>query len=366
MPKRAADFRADLRATRVNRLLRRRGVRSFVGLVALAALTATSSVTRVARADDDAASTELFNAGRDLMKRGDYAAACPKLAESVRLKATVGALGKLAVCEEHEGRLVVAYGRWHQALNLARSAGDERAAEAEREIARLDRVVPKLLVNAGVALPAGTVIRVDDATFGLGSLGVALAIEPGAHRVETTAPGFKPWSTAIQAAADGATTTVNIPPLEALPASAIAAVPGDGSGPPPAGGGGTGPGGGQSGSSPSPAPVAPSSPWPTIGLFGAGAGLVGVAAGGVLGLLAINQRNAAHCARNVCPDDPSAGKLNDAKTAADFSTGFFIGGGIVAATGFTLWLTTRDGHAAPARVGLAPVPGGLLLHGDWR
>jgi hypothetical protein len=322
----------------------------------------------IARADDDAASTELFNAGRDLMKKGDYAAACPKLAESVRLKATVGALGKLAVCEEHEGRLVSAYGRWHQALNLARSAGDERAAEAEREIARLDRVVPKLLVSAptsagAAALPAGTTIRVDEATFGLGSLGVALAIEPGAHRVEATAAGFKPWSTNVQVSADGATITVNIPALEALPPTAVPPFAGE-----PVAGSAPGAGDGSasgSGAASTPAPAPSTSPWPTIGLFAAGAGLVGIAAGAGLGFVAMNQRNGANCARNVCPDESSAQKLNDAKNAADISTGLFIGGGVLAATGFTLWLTTRDTRPGAARVGLAPAPAGVILRGDW-
>ena len=40
--------------------------------------------------------TELFNAGRDLMTAGNFAAACPKLAESARLDVKVGTLGKLA------------------------------------------------------------------------------------------------------------------------------------------------------------------------------------------------------------------------------------------------------------------------------
>ena len=49
---------------------------------ALVAALAFMSPT-IARADDEAAATEFFNVGRDLMRRGDYVAACPKLAESV-------------------------------------------------------------------------------------------------------------------------------------------------------------------------------------------------------------------------------------------------------------------------------------------
>ena len=85
----------------------------------------------VARADDEAVATQLFNAGRDLMKQGDYASACPKLAESARLKPTVGALARLAACEEHEKRLVSAYTRWQQALNVA-ALGGRRARRRRR------------------------------------------------------------------------------------------------------------------------------------------------------------------------------------------------------------------------------------------
>src|SRR5260370_30941466 len=128
-----------------------------VGLAFTLALTWSTP----ARADDEAAATELFNTGRDLRKAGDCGAACPKLAESVRLKPTVGALAKLAACDEHEKRLANARARWQQALNLARAVGDNRAAEVEREVARIDAVVPKVTFAAQAALPEGAVIRLD-------------------------------------------------------------------------------------------------------------------------------------------------------------------------------------------------------------
>ncbi len=310
-----------------------------------------------ARADDEAAATELFNAGRDLMKQGDYAAACPKLAESARLKPTVGALAKLAACEEHEKRLVSAYTRWQQALNVARSAGDERAADVERELSRLARIVPKVSVAAAGAMPADAVIRVDDTTLGPASLGVPLPVEPGAHTVQATAAGKKSWSTAVQVAADGATTTVSIPVLEDAPAPTPvpAAVPTPASSP-----------------SPSPPPSTPpwpppsSSPWPTLGLVTAGAGLASLAAGGAFGLVAMGKRNDAHCQGTACPDASSASTLGDAKTAADWSTGLLVVGGALAASGVTIWLVTRGDHDSAVRVGATPLPGGVAIAGSWR
>src|SRR5438067_7838925 len=110
-------------------------------IVATALLS--SSVVHAER-EDAAMATELFNVGRDLMKKGQFAAACPKLAESVRLHQTVGALAKLADCEEHEKRLVEARARWQQAINLARTQNDSRLASAQAQFTRLDKIVPKL------------------------------------------------------------------------------------------------------------------------------------------------------------------------------------------------------------------------------
>jgi hypothetical protein len=323
-------------------------------LAATLALVAASTLfAGRARADDEAASTELFNAGRDLMKKGDYAAACPKLAESVRLKASVGGLAKLAECEEHEKRLVSAYTRWQQALNLARSTGDDRAPAVQRELVRIDKVVPKLVVKAASALPADAAIRVDDTTLGAATLGVPLPVEPGAHTVQASAAGKKQWSTTVTAAADGATTPVDIPSLEDAPAQpptpAVVPAPIAPVAPTPA--------------VPETAPTHPSSPWPTVGLVVGAAGLASIGAGAALGFVAMSKRNAAGCTGNTCPDASSASTLGDAKTAADWSTGLFVAGGVLAATGVTLWLVTRE-HAV--QVGAMPLPAGVALVGKWR
>ncbi len=325
------------------------------------ALAGATLVAPAARADDEAAATQLFNAGRDLMKQGDFAAACPKLAESARLKPTVGALAKLAACEEHEKRLVSAYTRWQQALNVARSVGDERAADVEREVARIARVVPKVSVATVGVMPADAVIRIDDTTLGPASLGVPLPVEPGPHTVQATAAGKKAWSTTVQSSADGATTTVSIPPFEDAPA--LAPVPLPSPSPAPA----TSP---TTSTPPSPStqasPSPSSSPWPTVGLVTAATGLVSLAAGGAFGFVAMGKRNDAHCQGTTCPDAPSASTLGDAKTAADWSTGLLIAGGVLAASGVTLWFVSRDAHDAPVRVGATPLPGGLSIAGSWR
>jgi hypothetical protein len=313
-------------------------IRRSLAIGAAALALAAPAVARAGDPLDEAAATELFDAGRDMMKRGDYAGACPKLAESARLKPTVGALAKLGECEEHERRLVSAYARWKQALNLARTLGDERVADVERELARLDGVVPKLLVVAGSALPPQTAIHVDAVEMGPAGLGVPLAVEPGRHAVQVSAPGKRPWTASVDTAADGATTTVTIPTLEDGAAQAPVVV----SIPPPSEPGETRGG---------------SSTWRTIGLAAAGAGLASLIAGGAFGVDAMRRRDAAGCANNVCPDDASAGQLNGAKTSADWSTALLVTGGALVAGGLAVWWVSRD-HG-PAAAGVLVTPAGI-------
>ena len=60
---------------------------------------------------DPAAAEWLFREGRALMKKGDFAPACAKLAESQRLDPAVGTLMNLAECEERIGRTASAWQR---------------------------------------------------------------------------------------------------------------------------------------------------------------------------------------------------------------------------------------------------------------
>jgi hypothetical protein len=323
-------------------------------LVVVALAVATAAPVGASDAEDEAASTELFNAGRDLMKRGDYAAACPKLAESARLRPTVGALAKLAECEAHEKRLVSAYTRWQQALNLARSRRDERIPDVEREVARMEGIVPKLRITVAHALPDDAEIRVDEVALGPAGAGVPLAVEPGRHTVRASAPHKQTWSMTVDTAADGATTTVSIPDLEDAPAAGTTVEA-------PAAAAPVAP---LLASTP-PVVVAPANPWRTAGVLVAGAGLAAVATGGAFGLDALRRRDEAHCSGTVCGDAASASTLQGAKSSADWSTALVVSGAIVVAGGTLLWLFAHDARTS-MRVGAGPTLGGAVVVGTWQ
>jgi hypothetical protein len=307
------------------------------GVRFVAAVLFALAVTSPAGAQEAAgAATDLFNAGRDLMKAGDYKSACPKLAESARLDAKVGTLARLAECEEKLGHMVNARGYWQKAQNLAETQHDDRLTHVKSELARLDAVVPKLSLSMDGTPPGDLHVKIDDVEFGAGSLGVPLPVEAGRHHIVASAAHKKPWSSDLTTVASGAIVSVRIPALE------------DGPPPPPP---------------PVEPPLAPpparKSPLGTSGLLVGGAGVVGLGLGAVFAVIAGHKNSESNAqpngcnANNICP--PAAYALrNDARTAGDISSGLFIAGGVLAAGGFALWLVAPKGSTS-VTVGVSPL-----------
>jgi hypothetical protein len=93
-----------------------------------------------------------------------------------------------------------------------------RQAEAARRAALLAPRLAKLTI----AVPPGArvpelEVRRDDSTVGEGTWGASLPADSGPHTVIASAPGYKPWSTVVRIETDGATVSVEVPPLEKLP-----------------------------------------------------------------------------------------------------------------------------------------------------
>jgi len=114
----------------------------------------------------------------------------------------------------------------------------------------------------------------------------------------------------------------------------------------------------------SPAQGQSSSPWKTTGMAAAGVGAVGVGVSLALGVVASGKKSDAGCNSNsVCPSETAVSVLRNAKSVANLSTAFFIVGGVLAASGISLWLF------APGTVQAAPAvdhgTAGFVLRGLW-
>jgi hypothetical protein len=309
-----------------------------------------------ARADAPGMAIELFTQGKQLMSAGDFAEARVRLIESARLDPKVGTLASLAVCEEKLGHLAQAHARWQQARALATATNDARRPLTESEIARIDRIVPKLSIEVRGPSPKGLVIKADELEIGPGMMRAPLPVDPGEHMVTAVAPGKRPWSQEVHAEADGKVTPVAVGPLEDAPEAGPAASAGSagaaagGEGHPAAGGGG----------------------WRgqrTTGVVVTGIGVAGLVVGGVFGLqtLVLKHQRGQFCdASNVCTDPRGLSLDRDARTAATVSTISAVAGGVVAAGGLLLVLTAPRAQREVA-IGAGFQPGGaeLTLEARW-
>ena len=129
----------------------------------------------------------LFREGRQAMKGGDYALACSRFAESESAEPSPGVLLNLAVCEEKLGHLLRARDLVAQFMSTSKP-DDGRRNSAEELAADLDARVPHLaiLLQPGSIPEARVSIDEHEVTV----QGVPIAVDPGQHVIEATAPGY--------------------------------------------------------------------------------------------------------------------------------------------------------------------------------
>jgi hypothetical protein len=309
---------------------------------------------------DQAAAEALFKQARDLMSAGDYAQACPKLAESERLDPSAGTMLNLASCYEKNGQLASAWVTFQGAATAAQKANEPaRAKLARARVAKLEPRLPTLTITvaAGADLPDLVVTR-DDQKVGRAEWGTPIPIDPGAHAILASAPGHKTWQTQARVDGPGTKASVEIPALasDSKPAlHAVEAVPAPSAPPPPP--------------SSSPPSSAGGSTQRVLGVVVAGVGLAGVVVGSVFGVIAKSQESDAtpHCSGTEC-DAAGISALNQAHSAATVSTIGFVAGAAAIAAGVVIYLVAPRGSPG---TGLFLAPGsagsmaGLTLRGGW-
>jgi hypothetical protein len=139
---------------------------------------------------DPVAAEALFRAGRDAVKAGDYASACPKFADSYRLDPSQGTLLNLADCEEHVGKIASAWQRY-QSLKQNLQRSDERYQYAIDRIKALEPRLPRVTIALAPDAPKSAKVFRDGSELGSGSLGFALPMDPGKHDVRVSAAGYE-------------------------------------------------------------------------------------------------------------------------------------------------------------------------------
>jgi hypothetical protein len=153
-------------------------------------LVAASLITVAAHAGprDPAAAEELFVEGRAAMERGDFVVACKRFEQSQELDPGAGTLINWAECLNRQGKPASSRLKWREALD-ALPADDERRAAASERIAALDGSVPRLEIRMDPLSPPGTTVMRDGVAVDAATLGLAIPVDPGAHRIDVGAPG---------------------------------------------------------------------------------------------------------------------------------------------------------------------------------
>jgi hypothetical protein len=288
----------------------------------LAVLASTLCVSAPARADDKTAADALFREGAQLLEAGRVAEACPKLAESQKFDPALGTLLYLASCHEKQGLTASAWSEFSSATEWARrTSRNDRLLFAQKHLAGLEGKVSTVRIHAAIA--SGIEVRVDEGLLTAAALGTPLAIDPGEHQIEASAPGHETWRATLAVPSNPAELTVTVPPLNPTPIAAVADQPEPASEPK---------------QDPLPGPTSlldsHALAWSALGVAG-----VSILVGSVFGVLTLSARNDARseCPKNLC----SPGGLDDvdrARTNAAVSTvSFGLGLAAALASGY-LWI----------------------------
>jgi hypothetical protein len=198
-------------------------------LVALVACAAVALAGRASAQQPDLEKARtaqaLYDQAVSALDRKDFAGACPKLEEVVRLEPKgIGAKITLAECYEGAGKLASAATTYELAEAAAAAAG-----QAERQKKAHDRAValkPRLghltvTVSPEMQALAGLQIQRDGVPVGAAQWGLAFPADQGEHRVVATATGKERWEQVV-VLADGTEAQVLVGPLH--DAQAVAAV----------------------------------------------------------------------------------------------------------------------------------------------
>jgi hypothetical protein len=320
------------------------------------------SVARGEKSSDAARAEALFAEGRKLMAAGDFAAACPKFADSQSLDPAPGTVLNLATCYEKAGKLASAWATFKTAQASAEAAGQhDRVAAAKKRAATLEPQLSHLTITVPPSSRVpGIDVRCDQGAVHEGEWGVAVPRDGGGHDIEAVAPGKKAWTSHIELRRGGQDLEVEVPALEDAPAPA--AVPRT-----------IAPSGGPEAPGASAAPPRAVDNTPehrgqtqrVLGLVAGGIGVAGIAFGAIAGIEAGSTWSDAknQCGSNApaCPADSQGFATQQSAVGwASASTIGFAAGGALLAGGAVLFFTAPRGQSQP-RLGVAPAAQGTGL-----
>jgi hypothetical protein len=163
---------------------------------------------------------KLLDEGRELMIRpATLDKACEVLERSYSLRKRGDTLLNLAECHRRQGKTATAWREFDEAIRVAKEVefGEAiRAAQVHRD--QLAKLLSELVVEVpqAEARPDGLAILLDGLPLPEQQWGTVLYVDPGTHRVEASAPDFRPFSGSAEVVLGGKRSTIQVE-LVALP-----------------------------------------------------------------------------------------------------------------------------------------------------
>lgn len=176
--------------------------------VALSAFASASLAQDEPNASDIAAARSLGQEGVKLADAGSCPEAIDKLARAEKMFHAPTTLGRLGECQVLTGKIVEGTENLNRVVRETLSGTAPAAFSAAQERAKkvLADAKPKIAkLKIAVAAPADAqlIVKVDGETVPVVNLNTNRPMDPGAHLVEASAPGFKPASARVKLAEGG-------------------------------------------------------------------------------------------------------------------------------------------------------------------
>lgn len=301
------------------------------------------------------AAEALFKEAVVLAKKGDFSKAIDKFQASYQMDPAPGTLLGLAMAEEKSGRVAAALAHYRDLLGIARKARDtQRVSAAEAGIRRVEPKIARIVLSADPPLPADAELTLDGSSIPVAVIGSELPVDPGERSIRVTTKRGE-FTTKVTLS-PGATERIAIALKESAPVAPVVA---------------------PSASAPrgdTPPPVVAESTSGGTGLRTAGliVGGVGVVAAGFGTWFWIKSGKTFDEVDSACPDHRCAsdqqGKVDDGKQQESIGRIALIAGGVLAATGVTLFVVGAPGKKespAPATARWMVGPGSVMVSGSF-
>lgn len=149
------------------------------------------------------AARRLYAQAMDDERKGDWTGALAKLERVGTVRMTASTRLHMGICEEKLGHLVAALSHYQAAESQAAMDNKpEVATAAKAPIQRLQAKLPKLTVVVPPALAQSAKdldVLLDGKPMARGLYGIEIRVDVGPHKIEATAPGYKPFAMSYEA-----------------------------------------------------------------------------------------------------------------------------------------------------------------------